>query len=71
MEEGRPAQRGQTRAQRQILMPVFKTQLDSRAVDFRANAASMRALVADLRDRYQHWMGIFEKIAKDAGAKPQ
>jgi hypothetical protein len=24
-----------------------------------------------LRKRYEHWMGIFEKIAKDAGVKPQ
>ena len=24
-----------------------------------------------LRARYLHWMGIFEKIAKDAGVKPQ
>ena len=24
-----------------------------------------------LRKRDEHWMGIFEKIAKDAGAKPQ
>ena len=36
------------------------------------NKAIQQALASpDLRDRYQHWMGIFEKIAKDAGAKPQ
>ena len=51
MEKGRAAQRGQTQPQREVLMPVFKSRLDSRAADFCANAASMRALVADLREK--------------------
>ena len=32
-------------------MPVFKSQLDPRSADFKANAERMKALVADLREK--------------------
>mgnify|MGYP001791996246 CR=1 FL=1 len=32
-------------------MPVFKSQLDPRSADFKANTERMRALVADLREK--------------------
>lgn len=37
----------------------------------KAGSVPLGSTPAELRARYQHWMGIFEKIAKDAGAKPQ
>jgi tripartite-type tricarboxylate transporter receptor subunit TctC len=37
----------------------------------KAGSMPLGSTPAELRARYQHWMGIFEKIAKDAGVKPQ
>ena len=37
----------------------------------KAGSVPLGSTPAELRARYQHWMGIFEKIAKDAGVKPQ
>jgi tripartite-type tricarboxylate transporter receptor subunit TctC len=37
----------------------------------KAGSIPLGSTPAELRARYQHWMGIFEKIAKDAGVKPQ
>ena len=37
----------------------------------KAGSVPLGSTPEQLRARYQHWMGIFEKIAKDAGAKPQ
>ena len=37
----------------------------------KAGSVPLGSTPAQLRARYQHWMGIFEKIAKEAGAKPQ
>ncbi len=51
MEESGPAGGRKAAAQREALMPVFKSQLDTRGVDFRANAERMRGLVADLREK--------------------
>jgi tripartite-type tricarboxylate transporter receptor subunit TctC len=37
----------------------------------KAGSVPLGSTPAELRKRYEHWMGIFEKIAKDAGVKPQ
>jgi len=37
----------------------------------KAGSVPLGSTPAELRKRYEHWMGIFEKIARDAGAKPQ
>jgi tripartite-type tricarboxylate transporter receptor subunit TctC len=37
----------------------------------KAGSVPLGSTPAELRRRYEHWMGIFEKIAKDAGVKPQ
>jgi tripartite-type tricarboxylate transporter receptor subunit TctC len=37
----------------------------------KAGSVPLGSTPEGLRKRYQHWMGIFEKIAKDAGVKPQ
>ena len=37
----------------------------------KAGSVPLGSTPAELRARYQHWMVIFEKIAKDAGVKPQ
>ena len=37
----------------------------------KAGSVPLGSTPAELRARYQLWMGIFEKIAKDAGVKPQ
>ena len=37
----------------------------------KAGSVPLGGTPEQLRQRYQHWMGIFEKIAKDAGVKPQ
>ena len=37
----------------------------------KAGSVPLGSTPAELRARYQHWMGIFEKIARDAGVKPQ
>jgi tripartite-type tricarboxylate transporter receptor subunit TctC len=37
----------------------------------KAGSVPLGSTPEQLRARYQHWMGIFEKIAKDAGVKPQ
>ncbi len=49
-EEWWPGRR-QAFARRQSLMPVFKSQLDPRSAEFKANADLMRSLVADLREK--------------------
>lgn len=36
-----------------------------------AGSVPLGSTPEQLRARYQHWMGIFEKIARDAGVKPQ
>ena len=37
----------------------------------KAGSVPLGGTPGELRKRYEHWMGIFEKIAKDAGVKPQ
>ena len=37
----------------------------------KAGSVPLGSTPEQLRKRYEHWMGIFEKIAKDAGVKPQ
>jgi tripartite-type tricarboxylate transporter receptor subunit TctC len=37
----------------------------------KAGSVPLGSTPEGLRKRYEHWMGIFEKIAKDAGVKPQ
>jgi tripartite-type tricarboxylate transporter receptor subunit TctC len=37
----------------------------------KAGSVPLGCTPEQLRARYQHWMGIFEKIARDAGVKPQ
>ena len=37
----------------------------------KAGSVPLGSTPAELRKRYELWMGIFEKIAKDAGVKPQ
>jgi tripartite-type tricarboxylate transporter receptor subunit TctC len=37
----------------------------------KAGSVPLGSTPAELRRRYEHWMGIFEKIAKNAGVKPQ
>jgi tripartite-type tricarboxylate transporter receptor subunit TctC len=37
----------------------------------KAGSVPLGSTPEQLRARYQHWMGIFEKIAKDSGVKPQ
>ena len=37
----------------------------------KAGSVPLGSTPEELRKRYEHWMGIFEKIAKDAGVKPQ
>jgi tripartite-type tricarboxylate transporter receptor subunit TctC len=37
----------------------------------KAGSVPLGSTPEQLRARYQHWMGIFEKIARDAGVKPQ
>ncbi len=37
----------------------------------KAGSVPLGSTPEQLRARYQHWMGIFEKIAKEAGVKPQ
>jgi len=37
----------------------------------KAGSVPLGSTPAELRKRYEHWMGIFEKIAKNAGVKPQ
>ena len=51
MEEGRAPCGGQACPQREKVVPAFKTQLDVRGADFRANAQRMRSLVEDLRGK--------------------
>ena len=36
----------------------------------KAGSVPLGSTPEQLRKRYEHWMGIFEKIAKDAGVKP-
>ena len=47
---------------------LLKKEIDKFA---KAGSVPLGSTPAELRARYQHWMGIFEKIAKDAGVKPQ
>jgi tripartite-type tricarboxylate transporter receptor subunit TctC len=37
----------------------------------KAGSAPQTGTPEELRQRYQHWMGIFSKIARDANIKPQ
>jgi tripartite-type tricarboxylate transporter receptor subunit TctC len=37
----------------------------------KAGSVPLGSTPEGLRKRYEHWMGIFEKIARDAGVKPQ
>ena len=37
----------------------------------KAGSVPLGSTPEQLRKRYEHWMGIFEKIARDAGVKPQ
>jgi tripartite-type tricarboxylate transporter receptor subunit TctC len=37
----------------------------------KAGSVPLGSTPEQLRAKYQHWMGIFEKIARDAGVKPQ
>ena len=37
----------------------------------KAGSVPLGSTPGELHKRYEHWMGIFEKIAKDAGVKPQ
>jgi len=44
---------------------------DLRERYLKAGSIPLGSTPEQLRARYQHWMGIFEKIARDSGVKPQ